>query len=1571
MKNFRNLALILILALVLVACSFAVACNKKGGEEIPEEVLSLLEDEVSQYKFEKGNIKSAYSVDEELDLSSTTLRVYLVEDCEYLQYLSEGGKEYALDSDDLGYYFDVKITSNNVEGFDTSAVVEAATMTITWLSFTESIPYSVSDRSFVRVTYDLSGGTFAPATYEEVTISKEQTSFKREEGLPHLIGAKRDYYSFDGWTLNGEKVESLPADSEEDEYALVATWTPLVYTLTFVTPYGEVEPIEFTCETDNGEVALPEIKPAMVGEEKFAGWYKDENYTKKVTSHAVIPCADTTYYARWSKPVEIVIAGSCPDSFRSGTKSIDFSKAYFAVTTDEGEKKVLFTDKSVTSPESFELTEAGEYTVKFVVEYEGLEYEIVYSYTVFPEDVYIINYELNEGTLPDNAPKTFNADGLQTLPEASKAAYDFEGWYDSSAFKNQVVEIAEGTQKDVTLYAKFVEHTYTIKYVVDGEAEYSENYTLSQTKGGKALWTGVEKEGYHFIAWHSGENFTDENAVESVLEGTYGDLTFYAELGKKVTSVVITNATSFDIRDGLTLTAEITPADAYYKDVTFEIVADNDMTGATIEGDLLTSTVYGTLVIRGYADGVYSENFTVKAVDNEITSLRILPNDSGRYIVFAGPKDAKPVSVVVETGPDKNASLDGHVLYYYFYVDESSGEIHKNDITLANDVVVCDGRFVGSTTITVSNATYHGKFTLCVELDPEPDPNGGYKFGTGTVKGEAVYTIPEPIIDYHGLLNIQKDGCYVLQADIDLSQDYSGVWTPLCGATKTDGEGLSYDNAFNGYFNGNGRVINHVILYNDYYDCYVDSPSVGFFGAVGAKGVVKNLTLEEVEIKGTFAESTYIGAAVAVIDRGTVEDVSVSGVIDVTASVVGGVVGRASGSLKNLYAGVEDNPLEITVKPIENNVLTNYYVGGALAYLAGGQADGVGGNLDLTVTVRSKDNVYVGGAIGYALGNVFAVNMTDLSLKVGNSDASNSAAALVDVGGAVGYSAVSLSGLTVGGENSKARIEVELTTAAKTNVGGIVGESLSDVTDSTAYLDLKIGEAKALVLGGIFGSASGGEGLVVKGVFDVASTSTTAHYIGGLGGKAKSGVDGVFETSLVTLNCKADYYFGGIAAESATAGGKVTITSLQSTSGGVTLGGIAGKVTAGLTDGSQADIVAKFVFNDSKAVNVGVLAGTIGGKAVKANATGIIEMTAEKASTLTVGAFGTSNNANISEITSQISLTVNSERTLDDNNKEITAGGATLIAGGVVGKAVGGAKFEIKDVTSTFELSAVCLGASNGSVVTGGLVGDNTLNILNGKASGQITIKAIKEVTAGGVVGKNAANAVISGCDSEVASINTEKYTECAKRYAGGFVGDNAGIIEGCSTLTSIKGNTSGAGKIAYVGGFAGNNTGTIKSSYVGKFENDTRVTDGVEISETTGNDVVVYVGGFVGNNSNNKALVENCYTDAYIASAAAVGGFAGSNAGKIAYSLALGAIENFESATSAGAFVSVSVDKSVYDTCLFDLSRLGEVVAASGSVGEEVNGYATAVLKRVNAYDAFDKDIWSVVQGELPTLLR
>ena len=73
--------------------------------------------------------------------------------------------------------------------------------------------------------------------------------------------------------------------------------------------------------------------------------------------------------------------------------------------------------------------------------------------------VYDITYELDGGENGDN-PATYTiVTPTITLADATKEGFTFDGWYTESAFTNAVIEIAQGSTGEVTLYAKFTEVT--------------------------------------------------------------------------------------------------------------------------------------------------------------------------------------------------------------------------------------------------------------------------------------------------------------------------------------------------------------------------------------------------------------------------------------------------------------------------------------------------------------------------------------------------------------------------------------------------------------------------------------------------------------------------------------------------------------------------------------------------------------------------------------------------------------------------------------------------------------------------------------------------------------------------------------------------------------------------------------------------------------------------------------------------------------------------------------------------------------------------------------------------------
>ncbi|MCL2845897.1 MAG: SUMF1/EgtB/PvdO family nonheme iron enzyme [Chitinivibrionia bacterium] len=120
-----------------------------------------------------------------------------------------------------------------------------------------------------------------------------------------------------------------------------------------------------------------------------------------------------------------------------------------------------------------------------------------------------------------------------------------------------------------------------------------------------------------------------------------------------------------------------------------------------------------------------------------------------------------------------------------------------------------------------------------------------------------------------------------LTADIDLNG--TPEWVPIANTEAR---------AFMGTFNGNGRTVSGVKINNLSTD-----GNLGFFGVIGNSGVVRNLSVDVNIVGGNLA------GAIAAVNRGTIEEVRVSGLV--AAPTVGGLVAENRGTIRNFHSSVQ------------------------------------------------------------------------------------------------------------------------------------------------------------------------------------------------------------------------------------------------------------------------------------------------------------------------------------------------------------------------------------------------------------------------------------------------------------------------------------------------------------------------------------------------------------------------------------------------------------------------------------------------------------------------------------------
>ena len=142
----------------------------------------------------------------------------------------------------------------------------------------------------------------------------------------------------------------------------------------------------------------------------------------------------------------------------------------------------------------------------------------------------LINYSLNGGTLPSDAPKSFYASkGLSTLPTPTKDGIEFAGWYIGT---EKVTSIAAGTKTPVTLTAKWGaagEGQHAINYVAnEGTLPADAPLYFDEAEGLATLPTPT-REGYEFLGWFTDPEFSEVSKMTSIPSGSFEDVTLYAK----------------------------------------------------------------------------------------------------------------------------------------------------------------------------------------------------------------------------------------------------------------------------------------------------------------------------------------------------------------------------------------------------------------------------------------------------------------------------------------------------------------------------------------------------------------------------------------------------------------------------------------------------------------------------------------------------------------------------------------------------------------------------------------------------------------------------------------------------------------------------------------------------------------------------------------------------------------------------------------------------------------------------------------------------------------------------------
>lgn len=183
---------------------------------------------------------------------------------------------------------------------------------------------------------------------------------------------------------------------------------------------------------------------------------------------------------------------------------------------------------------------------------------ILFAAVSAAEAPYRITYDLGEAairadTVENNNPSTYQTNEIVTLSEPECPGFRFVGWFLEPSCQTEITTVGD-TPGDITVYAKWIELTYDITYVLTTpdcklQADEITNPNPNARSAGEAVsltdpLCGTEI--YQFDGWYLDENYTQPISVIEAY--TCRDVTLYAhwvaaeftisyELGKASSSV--------------------------------------------------------------------------------------------------------------------------------------------------------------------------------------------------------------------------------------------------------------------------------------------------------------------------------------------------------------------------------------------------------------------------------------------------------------------------------------------------------------------------------------------------------------------------------------------------------------------------------------------------------------------------------------------------------------------------------------------------------------------------------------------------------------------------------------------------------------------------------------------------------------------------------------------------------------------------------------------------------------------------------------------------------------------------
>ncbi|MCR4926477.1 MAG: InlB B-repeat-containing protein [Lachnospiraceae bacterium] len=355
----------------------------------------------------------------------------------------------------------------------------------------------------------------------------------------------KDGYQFAGWYTTEDCKEGTEITSidtgEKRFYTVYAKWyAPAEYTVTYDLIYEDAfyagRDIYTEWTTQGLELGTPTLNGAV-----FKGWYTNKDYTGSAVT-AIDPSLkkNLKYYAKWEFPSYKITY-----QLNNGTNAAD-NPAKFQAVPGTSYQAVL---KPATRDGY--IFDGWYYDAKFKNALSsndaGTEYYLVASAKVtvyakwIPGRADITYVNVVDGTVVEDFgvynpnPSSYVYGTTVTLEALSFDGYQFDGWFSDAAVRTAATGISATDTGAKTFYAKWIELTYPVLYVLDRDPANSpalntiKNVNSSIKRGGSVLElvpATTTNKIYKFAGW-----YTNSNLVGSPIESysVNSPLTLYAK----------------------------------------------------------------------------------------------------------------------------------------------------------------------------------------------------------------------------------------------------------------------------------------------------------------------------------------------------------------------------------------------------------------------------------------------------------------------------------------------------------------------------------------------------------------------------------------------------------------------------------------------------------------------------------------------------------------------------------------------------------------------------------------------------------------------------------------------------------------------------------------------------------------------------------------------------------------------------------------------------------------------------------------------------------------------------------